>query len=558
MPRSIVPVTASACVLALSLCFGCSDSTTEPAAGVPEAESKPAEKPTPQDASSQLPEPEQEATSAQPRSPMENLINDPSLEGAMLGERFPPGWGTFNAKPKGTYRFEVVEGGRTGTKGCLIEGDGERITMPANRVSIDPSKRYAARGWVKLEGNGSSAQVRILYFGASRRYIGENRLGHVTPHDEWQLVTVTDRIEDYPNAQFLALAMAVRGKGKALFDDLELLAFNTDDLPSNFETEYGRTVPRESRILDRWLGQWESTRSHKPTDASAEAEETIGISNVAKIMDDHILRSHWTSEDGDEEVLSLLVYDEDSAAYRLWTFGSSGSALEFAGQWDDATSTVTLQLVPPTSGVTGTSTTRFVDADTIETRLAVKNKQGVVTRDIRETLTRTSEKAAEDVPPWTGTSALSPELRPLQRFIGSWDGQFVVNFAKWTSEKTTTPLTDKVEWILGGRMIRHRFVLSPPVDMQGLAFVAYNAEDNVYRRWDFDSGGGFPRGENGQTLGTWDKATQTFTWKYSAPNGETSTATDRFIDNDTLDWAQVSKDSTGKVLSDMESKTKRK
>ena len=171
MTRSTVPVTALDCVLALSLCLGCSDSTTEPAASMTDAESKPAEKPTLEGASPQLTGPEQEATSAQPRGPVENLINDPSLEGAELGEQFPPGWGSFNAKPKGTYRFEVVEGGRTGTKSCLLEGDGEGITMPANRVSIDPSKRYAARGWVKLEGNGSSAQVRILYFDASRRCI---------------------------------------------------------------------------------------------------------------------------------------------------------------------------------------------------------------------------------------------------------------------------------------------------------------------------------------------------------------------------------------------------
>ncbi len=107
-------------------------------------------------------------------------------------------------------------------------------------------------------------------------------------------------------------------------------------------------------------------------------------------------------------------------------------------------------------------------------------------------------------------------------------------------------------------MIRQQFVLSFPDVMHGLAFKAYDPEGNVYRKWDFDSDGGCPRGEEGEALGKWDEATQTLTWKYSAPNGETSTETSRFIDDDTHDWALVSKDSTGKVLLDMESKTKRK
>ena len=64
MKRSIAPVMASVCVLALWLCLGCSDSTTELATGMPDAESKPAEKSTPEEASPQLTSPEPEATSA--------------------------------------------------------------------------------------------------------------------------------------------------------------------------------------------------------------------------------------------------------------------------------------------------------------------------------------------------------------------------------------------------------------------------------------------------------------------------------------------------------------
>ena len=130
----------------------------------------------------------------------ENLLNDPSLEKA--DDRFPEGWGSYNSQPRGAYRVEIVAGGRTGKKAMQLEGDGRYVVMPANRIQIDRTHRYVARGWVMLEGDvGTSADVKMLYFDGSRRYIGETRLGFVRPRDKWQLVTMTDRIKNEDRAR---------------------------------------------------------------------------------------------------------------------------------------------------------------------------------------------------------------------------------------------------------------------------------------------------------------------------------------------------------------------
>jgi hypothetical protein len=148
----------------------------------------------------------------------------------------------------------------------------------------------------------------------------------------------------------------------------------------------------------------------------------------------------------------------------------------------------------------------------------------------------------------------SPELKVLQRFVGSWEWEVVLQPAEWTPEKTMMTGTAKVEWILCGRMIQDKGILAPG-NLHGLTLMAYDSENKVYQQWWFASDGNIPRGE---IRGKWDEATQTFTWRERRSNGITSTKTDRFIDKDTLERTMVFKDRTGKVLLDMKAKAKRK
>jgi len=145
----------------------------------------------------------------------------------------------------------------------------------------------------------------------------------------------------------------------------------------------------------------------------------------------------------------------------------------------------------------------------------------------------------------------SPELKVLDRFVGSWELDFVVNMGTGNTKMKADVTTN---WILLGRVIQHKFVWSPG-DKHGLGFFTYDAEEKAYREWYFDSTGSVPRDVH---RGQWDEAAKTLTWKGSSSNGITRTMVNRFIDNDTYEWSLVDKDRSGKVVFENEATAKRK
>ncbi len=137
-----------------------------------------------------------------------NLVTNPSLEEPVGPTGLPPGWGSFYSNPAGAYQALVVGGGRTGKKEFLIDNvaqpdEAQFGAMPANRVPLDPTKRYVARGWVKVAGGQrATADVKLHYYAEGGAYLGQTRVGFASPgSDEWQLVTVTDRAADFPQAK---------------------------------------------------------------------------------------------------------------------------------------------------------------------------------------------------------------------------------------------------------------------------------------------------------------------------------------------------------------------
>lgn len=545
MSRSVSLLMAIVCVFALPLCMGCYDSPTAPAPSTSVDDSKTAERQPLEQASSDLTEPDHRIASVG-----ENLINDPSLEDAAPGG-LPRGWSTYlNDGPN--FRCEVVAGGRTGNQCLQTEGKGIRAVVFTNGVPLDRTKRYALKGWAKFEGDENArAIIKFNYF-HNRKWLGVSDLIGIASNQEgWQLLEKTDVADDFPEASQIWVSCNVEGGGKAWFDDLELVAYHCEGLSADFDSQHGKdNLASRLLVLDRWLGQWESKTTYKPTEAFPRAGTTVSFSNAAKILDDRFLQLHTTSEAGDEDFLTLITYDENSAAYRLWIFLSTGAFYERIGQWDATTNTLTFQLVPPAPGVIGTSITRFVGNDTVETSLIVKNPAGVVTRDMTDVMTRKAEGASSDIPPTNDVSDLSFEQKVLDRHLGNWKQTATAFPAQWTPKRTESTGAYRCTRVLNGR-----FVYQQNQESDGSTHVylyTYDAQRKHYRQWYFSS-----VGHTFEATGEWNGDANVMTWQADMGNGLMNTATTRFVDSDAIQWNTIVKSQNGELFFHGEGKSTR-
>ena len=214
--------------------------------------------------------------------------------------------------------------------------------MPANRVPLDAAKRYVARGWVKVTGGKrATADVKLHYYDAGGAYLGQARASapRRRGNDDWQLVTVTDHAAEFPQAKMIGLAIACTGDAKAHYDDLELLAFDKDKLPANFDEAYGVTISPQLAVLAHRVGTWETKTKITPCLWVPQGIESTGIETIHWAVGGQILEGRQKSP---EENLSLMTYDARDQVYRMWFFGSNGNLPrgQTVGQWDKATQTI--------------------------------------------------------------------------------------------------------------------------------------------------------------------------------------------------------------------------
>jgi hypothetical protein len=141
-----------------------------------------------------------------------------------------------------------------------------------------------------------------------------------------------------------------------------------------------------------------------------------------------------------------------------------------------------------------------------------------------------------------------PEMKVLERLVGTWKSENVVKTAPTTPTASTG--VSKTTLILGGHFTENRNYSNDGA-LANINMFSYDARGKVYRQWLFDS--------NGNTLestGTWnaDNRTLTFTKEQGGNKGVFSM---RFVDDDTVHTNIVWKDAAGKVTFDFEGKATR-
>jgi uncharacterized protein (TIGR03067 family) len=168
-----------------------------------------------------------------------NLIADPSLEATPTGN-LPNGWFAWlNDGPN--FKCEVVEGGVTGMHCLQISGSDTRGVVFATSIPLDRTKRYALKGRVKVEGEaGTWAVIKLNYFNNTGWLGVDDRAGVTTGDFDWKLLEKTDQADDFPAATLLVPTCHIEGNGTAWFDELEVIAYERDKLPENFDATHGR------------------------------------------------------------------------------------------------------------------------------------------------------------------------------------------------------------------------------------------------------------------------------------------------------------------------------
>lgn len=320
------------------------------------------------------------------------------------------------------------------------------------------------------------------------------------------------------------------------------------------ETSSG-TLPSAALDFDRWVGAWDTIIETKPTANVPQARSTPATMTTRKVLDDRFLMTHTVSESEPSQFLWLLTRDQKLKAYRLWIFGSGGEAFERRGQWDAASETLTLQLQPPSPGVTGTSVDRFMGNDRIESTLLVKAADGSVTRDVRWTAQKKSPQpeTLPDITTVDGPAPLPEDLSQLDKLTGEWTIRETAKPSEWIANGYEKTRTEKVAWILAGR-----FLMTRTFDDQGqlttIWLTTYEPAEKSNRCWFFNADG-----SSGQWRVTWDAASRGFQWNsIDMPPGRLGTIVNRWIDDDTFDNQALIKDEQGRVLFDCTQDKRRK
>ncbi len=131
---------------------------------------------------------------------------------------------------------------------------------------------------------------------------------------------------------------------------------------------------------------------------------------------------------------------------------------------------------------------------------------------------------------------LEARLRGLDRFVGSWAGEFKVVQGKPPKEVTVTG-TFEAHWAMEGKWLQSEtfFPLPEGTKFQNLSFFGFNPGDRQYKRFVLTVGDA----REIYSIGVWDEPSATFTFTGTMGNPFTGDSFDRrdsfkFLDADQI------------------------
>lgn len=138
-----------------------------------------------------------------------------------------------------------------------------------------------------------------------------------------------------------------------------------------------------------------------------------------------------------------------------------------------------------------------------------------------------------------------PELKVLERFVGTWDCDAVMKPAVWTPEEVREKSVEVNELVLDGWFL-HGSSKTQDGKTRATLMNTYDPVQKKFRVWRFAPGGSCT-----ELTGRWDEATSTLTVTTDLGNGITSKEAFHLIDKDRREYHVVAKDGDDKVYLDI-------
>lgn len=150
----------------------------------------------------------------------------------------------------------------------------------------------------------------------------------------------------------------------------------------------------------------------------------------------------------------------------------------------------------------------------------------------------------------TAGDPLPPEMKVLERLVGTWKSENTVKTSPASATPATSTNVAKTSLMLGGHFIENRNY-DKDGTLGNINIFSYDAKAKVYRQWLFMSDG-----NTLESTGVWDSETNTLTFT-KEQGGNKGVLSMRFAGNDTVHTKIVWTDPAGKVTFDLECKATR-
>jgi len=301
------------------------------------------------------------------------------------------------------------------------------------------------------------------------------------------------------------------------------------------------------KVFDHYPGNWRQTATSFKSEWTPNETQLSFAASCARILDGRFVEMVLKGP-GFPEHLILKTYDAQRDSYRRWDFNANGQTSESIGKWDAAAKTMTWSHTTD-DGLTNTITDRHVDADTLEWSMVIKDRSGKVFLHMEGKATRAPSLVGTDVR-GQESSAPPPDMKVLERLVGTWQVEHINRVAKWTAKETRATYVTTWKPILGGRFVQRGF--DDEVKLANIGIYTYDTDRKAYRRWFFNT-----EGPVVEEAGTWDESSQTFKFTHRPGAGVTWATTIRFVDDNTYEWSIIATDADGEVGLHMEGKAVR-